>query len=119
MGDASATGNAGILKGCQMIQIDSADVSIVAAPGRFALWKSRGSIRGSYGGRRFSDALKSLQAFDRDHEDHIRAGSRMPDTESMESMQSAEEQPGGNQEPLSPMQIAYQTPAWTGRPGQW
>ncbi|MGI6668758.1 MAG: beta-ketoacyl synthase N-terminal-like domain-containing protein [Acetivibrionales bacterium] len=91
VGDASATGNAGILKGCQMIQIDSADVCmVVAPPADLSPLEVQGFYNmGAMGGRRFSDAPeKACRPFDRDHEGFIYGqGAGCLILESMESMQ--------------------------------
>ncbi len=74
VGDASASGNAGIIKAYQLLQLDCVDICIVVAPpADLSSMEIQGFYNiGAMGGRRFVDSPEeACRPFDRNHEGFI------------------------------------------------
>ncbi len=74
VGGASATGNAGIIKGCQLLELDLVDICLVVAPpAELSAIEVQGFYNiGAMGGRRFmKEPEKACRPFDSEHEGFI------------------------------------------------
>lgn len=74
VGDASATGNTGIIKGCQLLELGLVDVCLVVAPpAELSAIEVQGFFNiGAMGGRRFiNEPEKACRPFDVNHEGFI------------------------------------------------